>query len=223
MEWNYLKTNSYEWIFILFVCCFVLLTFVKKNFFFQLKEFLRLPYNNKYILIFSKKENLRLPFLFLFLLIQLISLGIFTFFAFEKYHFEIENIGFVKDFFPVFIILAISGYCFLKFLFQKLIFYIFDIKNLGNLYLFNKISYSNYAGLLLLFFNILCLYIFERDPKFVLFSGVCFFYILIFGLFSFAKMYEKIIKEHFFYFILYLCTLEIAPAIIFYQLLTKTQ
>lgn len=223
MEWNYLKTTSYEWIFILFVCCFVLLTFVKMNFLFQLKDFLRLPFNNKYILIFSKKENLRLPFLFLFLLIQFISLGIFTFFIFENYHFEIENIGFVKDFLPFFIILAISGYCLLKFLFQKLIFYVFDTKNLGNLYLFNKISYSNYAGFLLLFFNIFCLYIFEKHSKIVLISGIFFLYILVFGLLSFTKMYEKIIKEHFLYFILYLCTLEIAPAIIFYQLLTKTQ
>lgn len=223
MEWNYLKTNSYEWVFILFVCCFVLLTFVKMNFLFQLKDFLRLPFNNKYILIFSKKENLRLPFLFLFLLIQLISLGTFVFFIFESYHFEIENLTFVKDFFSIFIILAITGYCLLKFLLQKLVFYVFDIEKIGNLYLFNKITYSNYAGFLLFFFNILCLYIFEIHPKFILISGIFCVYILLFGLFSFVELHQKTIKRFFLYFILYLCTFEIAPAIIFYQILTKTQ
>ncbi|MFC2693353.1 MAG: DUF4271 domain-containing protein [Capnocytophaga gingivalis] len=43
------------------------------------------------------------------------------------------------------------------------------------------------------------------------FSLVIFLYIQILGVISFAKLYKNEIKQYWYYFILYLCTFEIAP------------
>ena len=50
-------------------------------------------------------------------------------------------------------------------------------------------------------------------------SVILLFFIVLTGLFTSFKAHQSLIKYNFFYFILYLCALEIAPYIILYKVI----
>ncbi len=80
--------------------------------------------------------------------------------------------------------------------------------------LFKKISYLNYSSLVLFFANVLLTYVFIGS-KTVVFLGIALvLLILTMGWVTIIKTHLKFLTNYFFYFILYLCALEIAPIII---------
>ena len=105
----------------------------------------------------------------------------------------------------------------IKVLMERLIGSLFEIDKLVDSYLFQKISYKNYLGLLLLPINALLIF----NVK----SSLTIFYVAIglllvvnvIGLVTSFKTHLSVIKNNLFYFILYLCALEIAPYIILYK------
>ena len=76
MNWTFLQDTSQDWIVLFFILILGIFAFVKSYHIFQLNEFLRLLTNNKYVLIFGKKEKANFIFTFLFLLIQWWALSI---------------------------------------------------------------------------------------------------------------------------------------------------
>jgi hypothetical protein len=86
-------------------------------------------------------------------------------------------------------------------------------KNISE-YIFKKLSYLNYSSLVMFLANIMLTYV-SIGSKTVLFISI-FIIILInaVGWFTILKNHQKYITSHFFYFILYLCALEIAPFVI---------
>jgi len=81
-------------------------------------------------------------------------------------------------------------------------------------FIFKKLSYLNYSGLIMFLANVILTYVI-KDSQTVLFISI-FLIILInaVGWFTILKNHQKYIATHFFYFILYLCALEIAPFVI---------
>ena len=105
-----------------------------------------------------------------------------------------------------------------KFLIEFIIGSIFEIKNISLSHVFQQISTLNVLGIILLPFNALSIYSY---PKQLLLFGVIFIIscIIIFnGLIKSIKSYQKLVINNFFYFILYLCTLEIGPYVILCKL-----
>ena len=80
--------------------------------------------------------------------------------------------------------------------------------------IFRKISYFNYSAIIMFVANIILTYIL-KDSKPVVYLTI-FMIILInaIGWISVLKNHQNLIKSNFFYFILYLCALEIAPFVI---------
>lgn len=210
VNWIPINHTPTDWIVIIFFSIFFIFALVKNNYTFQTNEYLRLPFNNKYIIIFGKKDFSTFTFTTLFFVAQWLTLSVsiyflgFFFIQFPPFPFhEIQyNILFFTG-----LLLSV------KLLLQYFILYIFKIKNFGKNYLFNKLSYSNYAGFVLAFCNFISFYIFNNNIYFFCFSLLLFAYIQGIGLFSFIKMNQNDIKPYLFYFILYLCTFEIAPYI----------
>jgi hypothetical protein len=81
-------------------------------------------------------------------------------------------------------------------------------------FIFKKLSYFNYSALVAFLANIILTYVF-KDSKAVVFTSL-FLIVLInaIGWFTIIKNHQKYLTSHFFYFILYLCALEIAPFVI---------
>ena len=105
-----------------------------------------------------------------------------------------------------------------KFLIEFIIGSIFEIKNISLSHVFQQISTLNVLGIILLPFNALSIYSY---PKQLLLFGVIFIIsciIIFYGLIKSIKSYQKLLINNFFYFILYLCTLEIGPYVILCKL-----
>ena len=105
-----------------------------------------------------------------------------------------------------------------KFLIEFIIGSIFEIKNITLSHVFQQISTLNVLGIILLPFNALSIYSY---PKQLLLFGVIFVIsciIIFYGLIKSIKSYQKLLINNFFYFILYLCTLEIGPYVILCKL-----
>ena len=138
--------------------------------------------------------------LYNFLFISNLSI-LLTFFKNKNFELFVyyELLGFVSIFFVVKIMLDFS------------IGRLFSISELMKNYIWKKLVYHNSLGILLLLFNFLIAYYIFDGYYMILIS----IYIsLLFLLFSYCSIYfsmKKVIIKNWFYFILYLCTLEIIP------------
>ena len=138
--------------------------------------------------------------LYNFLFISNLSI-LLTFFKNKNFELFVyyELLGFVSIFFVVKIMLDFS------------IGRLFSISELMKNYIWQKLVYHNSLGILLLLFNFFIAYSIFDGYYMTLIS----IYIsLVFLLFSYCSIYfsmKKVIIKNWFYFILYLCTLEIIP------------
>ena len=108
-----------------------------------------------------------------------------------------------------------------KFLIEKIIATIFNIDEFAEQFNLQKVSYRTFIGIVLLPVNI---YLFYQENSSKVFIFGLIFVILAINLYAYLislKIYQNIIANKLFYFILYLCALEIAPYYFIYYLITK--
>src|SRR5690606_2578274 len=108
---------------------------------------------------------------------------------------------------------GIGVFILIKVLLERLIGSLFSIDNLMDKYLFQKTSYKNYLGLALIPINVLLLFSMTPNKAIVLTFIILLTVINTIGLLTSYKSNLNLIKRDFFYFILYLCALEIGPYI----------
>ena len=210
MNWTFLQDTSQDWIVLFFILILGIFAFVKSYHIFQLNEFLRLLTNNKYVLIFGKKEKANFIFTFLFLLIQWWALSIALYLIANILNVSFEPLDyFVSK--QYIILFCVAFFIILKLIFQKIIIYIFDFSNFSKIYLFIRLSYSNYAGFVLALLLFIIIYAFDNQQYIFYLAILVFLYIQGSGLVTFVKLYKNLIKNYLYYFILYICTFEIAP------------
>ena len=98
-----------------------------------------------------------------------------------------------------------------KVLFDVIIGKVFSINRIMKIYVWQKLVYCNSLGIVLLLFNFLIAYtIFDKQYMVSFFIALSILY-LIFAYYSIFFSMKKVIFKNWFYFILYLCTLEIIP------------
>ena len=98
-----------------------------------------------------------------------------------------------------------------KVLFDIIIGKVFSINRIMKNYVWQKLVYCNSLGIILLMFNFFIAYtIFDKQFMVSFFIALSVLY-LIFAYFSIFFSMKKVIYKNWFYFILYLCTLEIIP------------
>ena len=117
----------------------------------------------------------------------------------------------------------IAALCILwcKFLIEKIVATIFNIEEFAEQFNLQKVSYRTFIGLILLPINI---YLFYNNTPANILIYITIAVILIINLFSYLvslKIYQNLLIGKLFYFILYLCALEIAPYYFMYYLITK--
>lgn len=204
-----------SWSVYLFIGSFLLVAIVRAVFDKQFKDFLGLLYTNKYIKLYS--ETSLNWFSITLSLVQLISYAFFIqimlsyFGLVQKTNIEvfIQILAFISIFFG------------LKYAVKRSISELFNIQDFCNKYLFYQSSYKMYLGLFLLLASFIMFY--ANEPKAVLAYVILSVFILlhlIVYLISF-RVFRKEILSKMFYFILYLCTLEIAPYYFTYYWFTK--
>jgi len=205
------NVNTNDWLTILLVLALVLVSIAKGLFESRFTYFTSLLTNNKYISVYGKEKKLVLNWFNLLLFSsQIISLAIFVYLSFYSISdlAETTNYLFIKIISYLLIIIAF------KYFLEKTIAAVFEVDALFEDYNFQKISYRNLISLYLIPINVLLIY-FSFSSTVLLYVMISLFILinLIVQLIIFRK-YQKLIIDNLFYFILYLCALEIAPYLV---------
>ncbi|MEN8885408.1 MAG: DUF4271 domain-containing protein, partial [Winogradskyella sp.] len=182
----------------------------------RFNDFLLVISNPKYLKIYSRDQKfIDLFDSFLFINLAL-SLSVFIYFGYNTYVTPIsfELFEFLK------LLFAVSTLIIIKTLLERLIGSLFEIDNLIDDYLFQKTAFKNYSGILLLITNLILLYTNTNINVVIVVSFSAVLLVNIIGFFTSFKNYQKLLIPNLFYFLLYLCALEIGPYILLYKAIT---
>jgi len=208
---------SNEWFTILLIVSIGLVAAAKLAFTLRFNEFLTLIGNSKYLKIHSRDQKFIDLFDGLMFINLIISIVVFIMIVMRNQTNEftvtldlVSKLG-----------IGLGTLFLIKILVERLIGSLFEIDELIDSYLFQKISYRNYLGLILIPCNILLLYTFTPSKSIVYVIIAILGLVNIVGIITSIKNHQKLLINNFFYFILYLCALEISPYVILYKLIIK--
>ncbi|WP_298531081.1 DUF4271 domain-containing protein [uncultured Algibacter sp.] len=176
-------------------------------------DFILVIGNDKYLKIYSREQKFFDNFDALLFSNLILSVSVFCFIIYRFIN-ESNKVP-INDLFKLSI--GITVFILIKVLVERLIGSLFEIDKFTDLYIFQKITYKNYLGVLLLPINAILIFTFQPSMNIIYGIVILLLGINIIGLISSLKTHQSLIKNNFFYFILYLCALEIAPYIILYK------
>ena len=208
---------SYEWFTIFMVLGLVFITLAKVLFTNRFLDFIGVFGNSKYLKIYTKDQKFIDVFDGLLFFNLVISLSIFGYLSFLTLQpdqtFELKV--FLK------IIFGIATVGVIKIFVERLIGSLFEIDKVIDSYLFQKTSYKNYSGFVLLLLNALLLYTINPSKNSILAVILVMALINLIGFVTSFKIHQKTVLDNIFYFILYLCALEIGPYLILYKIIVE--
>ncbi len=191
-----------------------IITLIRYNNREKFNSLIKIFWNNFYL---KKHKNQKIQYSLFNCLLQInfiISLGLFVFVFKSIYN---EN-GFSLNFLEYLdIIQIILTFFILKTVAELIISWFFGIKQLINLYLNEKINYNGLIGLIILGINVLILYYFNPSINILFFFISLILLLKLTGYMNSFILHKKSIQKNWFYFILYLCTLEIIPYLLLYN------
>lgn len=206
-----------DWATILFVISFATVAITKSAFENRFAEFAKLIYSDKYTNIYKDGSNLKSSFTIALFFVQLISFAFFILLSLSYFGYSSKTdwVLFIQ------IITFLIYFVFCKFLIEKIIATSFNIEEIVEQFNLQKVIFRTYIGLFLVPINIILFYndVVSRNFMIILIASV-----LIANTLTYLvsiKNYQNIIFSKLFYFILYLCALEIAPYYFMYYWFTK--
>lgn len=208
-----------DWATIIFIVSFVLIALAKAFFETRFNEYLRLIVSDKYIKVYRDSTHLMSGFTIVLFLVQLVSLAFF-------FQLILAYFGYIdsKTDWIVFIqvLTFLTVFVLSKFLIEKIIATSFNMEEFTEQFNLQKVSYRTYIGLLVLPIDIVLFYN-DNPPKILIYLFII--VVLAINLLTYLislKNYQNFLLGRLFYFILYLCALEIAPYYFMYYWFTKS-
>ncbi|WP_368667007.1 DUF4271 domain-containing protein [uncultured Winogradskyella sp.] len=197
----------------LILVCLILIVSTRQLFGTRFADFLQVIWNDRYLKLYSREQK-KLDIFNIFLFINFVfTLGIFIHFTYSTLKGPLPD----DIFLLIYLFVSILFITVFKIIIERIIAHIFEFSEFIKEYIFQKNTYKNISGLLLLLANILLLFS-NLDKKIVIYSGLTLFLLInISGFIRFLQHYQKAIISNFFYFLLYLCALEIGPYVILYK------
>ncbi len=192
----------------------IIITLIKYNNHKKFNSLLKIFWNSSYLKKYKYEKITYYLFDYFLQINFIVSLGLFVFIYNIIYNGNRLSFNFLEF---IDIIQIIITFLVLKNLTEIVISWVFNIQWLTNLYLNEKINYNSLIGLIILPINVLILYFFNPSIN-ILFIFI--YIILLLKLTAYVNsfiLHQKTIKKSWFYFILYLCTLEIIPYLLLYN------
>ena len=182
----------------------------------RFRDFLVLAFNDRQVLKSRKDKKHGRSINLLLFAVQLLMVALFVYLGLARW-------GVYEGLSPIIlyvrVLLFFGLFVGVKYFIEKMMGVLFEIEEPMERYHDKKLAYRNYIGLILLPVNALLIYAFE-PAKIVFWIMGCIILILNLGsLFNIFKRNENIIYDNPFYFILYLCALEIAPYLILFKII----
>jgi len=210
-------TEQKDWATILLLVCLAIIAFQKSIYATQFNEFIRLAYSDKYTKIYKDSSEFLSGFMISMFVIKLISFSFFILLALDQFGkaSKFDWVLYIRLFTFLFVFILS------KFLIDKIIATTFKIEEFNEQFNLIKANYRVYFGFILLPI-IIFLYYNSIDSN-LLYWGIL-TALMTFNLITYLsaiKTYQNLLIRKIFYFILYLCTLEIAPYYFIYNWFTK--
>lgn len=209
------QVDSHNWITLTLLCVLLLLVFVKTNYQEEFYNFRRILVSNK---LFTDHQNSTKGLggfgVSLFLMQAIVySLGL----CFLSKGLQItptDSFLLFVQIFLLYTVLVIS-----KYFIEKIVGSIFAIERFLERYIFFKITFKNFLALCLFPLIIILSYLWRGSVFFFQISLAVFLLLNLMFLGYFYQKRKQEIFQNLFYFILYLCTFEIAPYFIVYKII----
>jgi hypothetical protein len=192
----------------------IIITLIRYNNHKKFNSLLKIFWNSSYLKKYKYEKITYYPFDYFLQISFVISLSLFISIYNIIHNGDRLSFNFLEF---LDIIQIIVAFLVLKNLTELVISWFFNIQWLTNLYLNEKINYNSLIGLIILPINVLILYFFNPSIN-ILFIFI--YIILLLKLAAYINsfiLHQKTIKKSWFYFILYLCTLEIIPYLLLYN------
>ena len=200
-----------DWITILIFVSLLFVVLAKGVFYTRFLNFIILPFNNKYIFMYNKKEKLLNWFNLFFGLFLIINFSLFLYLGRNILFEPSQNSVIVV--FPL-ILASLVLFLFIKLALQMGNSFIFGTQKTISEVIFKKLSYFNYSGLIMFVSNVILTYIAIGSKAVFYVAFLLILLVNVIGWITIIRNHQKFITGNFFYFILYLCALEIAPFIL---------
>ena len=207
-----------DWATVVFLVTFVLIAIVKSVFETRFNEYLRLIVSDKYVKVYRDSTHLMSGFTILLFIVQMLSLAFFVQLILAYFgHGD-------KSDWILFIRIATLPFVFVlsKFLIERIIAATFNVEEFVEQFNLQKVSYRTYIGLLVLPIDIILFYN-DNPTRLLIFAFII--VVLAINMLTYLislKNYQNLLFGKLFYFILYLCALEIAPYYFMYYWFTKS-
>ncbi|WP_456313589.1 DUF4271 domain-containing protein [Pseudomonas shirazensis] len=206
-----------DWATLLFVVAFALVAITKSTYENRFSEFSKLIFSDKYAKIYRDTSNLKGSFIVGLFFVQVLSFSFFIQLTLDIFGYASKTDWVLYIQIATFLLYFILG----KFLIEKIVATSFNIDEFVSLFNLQKATYRTYIGVLILPINAILFYsdnVPESVPLVIIGISLC---ISLFSYFISIKTYQNAIISKLFYFILYLCALEIAPYYFMYYWITK--
>lgn len=206
-----------DWATLLFVLTFAVVAMTKSAYETRFSEFSKLIFSDKYAKIYRDNSHMRSSFTVGLFFVQIVSYAFFILLTINIFGYaeKTDWILFIRI--ATFLLYFILG----KYLIEKIVATSFNIDEFVELFNLQKVTYRTYIGVLILPINAILFY-YNNIPKIVPLTiigiSLC---ISVYSYFISIKTYQNAIIGKLFYFILYLCALEIAPYYFLYYWITK--
>lgn len=206
-----------DWATLLFVLSFGIVALTKSISENRFGDFANLIFSDKYTKVYRDSSHLRSGFTISLFFVQVISFAFFIQLSLSYFGKALKTDWILYIQIITFLIFFILS----KYLIEKIIATSFNIEEFVEHFNLQKVTYRTYIGLFILPINIILFYYDSLSKNILLlFIAIVVGANLISYLIS-IKNYQNLILSKLFYFILYLCTLEIAPYYFMYYWFTK--
>lgn len=203
-----------DWITILIVGCLLCLAIIKYIYPRKFDDFLLIVSSDKFLSGSIKNNSLFHPFNSSLLAIQWIAIPLFIYIGYCIYtDLDIGQYSYNYLYILIGYIVFEQG----KLILEHMIGYLINFREVIKPHIYRKITFKNLLSLVVLFFCILLVYNGDTLHKYyTVFVGITLL-IYFFSLLFLIRKFQNLILRQPSYFILYFCTLEIAPYYIIYK------
>lgn len=206
-----------DWATLIFIVALSLIVIARNVFESRFSDYIRLLVSDKYTKIYRESSHLWSGFNILLFTVNLVALSFFIQMVLVHFHLGSKNdwLLFARVF------TGLTVFILSKFLIEKIIAVTFDIEELIDEFNLQKVNFRTYIGLLLFPVSAIMFYSnYATNSLIIIVISILLIINLLTYFFS-LKNHQNLIINKLFYFILYLCALEITPYYFIYYLITK--
>ena len=212
MQYVERSIESLDWVTLIVFGCFVLFALIRILYPKHFDDFINLPLSRKYFSAKGLQEDINHPFTILLFIFQVLTVSLFIFLFFPEIS-KINSWLYLQIATGVFVFITA------KLFLEKMIGTIFSINWIIDQYVYQKLTYKNYFSIILFLANLIFYYIYSPNLSTLLVFTGCIALLYSFILIYIYNSHRSSLFANLFYFILYLCILEISPYVILYKAL----